>query len=291
MAGAVTRFWPAHFGRKGATPSSISTEPSGCAVDAFMVSDVGCVRSSNQDSIAFVSPGDAELRQRLGVLAVVADGMGGHNGGEVASAMAVETICRHYFSSAGDDAGQALALAMREANGAVFRAAGVNPDLEGMGTTATALVLVGNGVLFAHVGDSRLYRCFAGRCTQLTEDDSFVAEMVKNRLISAEQACHHPARNVLLRSLGTQEKLWVVAQRCDPAQVGDRFVLCSDGLWDTVEPREIAEIVSSQEPEGACRQLVEMARERGGSDNISVGVVAIRTAEPALQSIPENRAG
>ena len=281
VAGAVSRFWPVQFGRKSGAAATGATSPD-YVVDAFMASDVGCVRDSNQDSIAFVSPDDAEVRRRLGVLAVVADGMGGHNGGEVASAIAVETICRHYYATTSDDAAQALALAVREANGAVFRAAAADSTLEGMGTTATALVLVGNGVIFAHVGDSRLYRCRAGSSRQLTEDDSFVAEMVKNRLIRPEQAAHHPARNVLLRSVGTQEKLWAIAQHGDPPQVGDCFVLCSDGLWDTVEAREMARIVDTAEPEGACRQLIQMARERGGSDNISVGVLAIRALEPNL---------
>ena len=286
LAGAVSGFWPCRcVGKSPAEPSVGATSPDH-AVDAFMASDIGCVRSSNQDSIAFVSPSDADVRRRLGVLAVVADGMGGHNGGEVASALAVETICRHYFAAPDDDPGQALALALREANGVVFRASEADLALDGMGTTATALALIGTRVVFAHVGDSRLYRCVGGRCTQLTTDDSFVAEMVKNRMITAEQALHHPARNVLLRSLGTQAKLWLVAQSCDPVEPGDCFVLCSDGLWDMVEMQEIARIVASAEAEDACRQLIELARERGGSDNISVGVLAIRSAEPLQELHP-----
>ena len=185
LAGAVTGFWPCRSGGKSPLEPSLGATSPGHAVDAFMASDIGCVRSSNQDSIAFVSPSDADVRRRLGVLAVVADGMGGHNGGEVASALAVETICRHYFAAPDDDPGLALALALREANGVVFRASEADLALDGMGTTATALALIGTRVVFAHVGDSRLYRCVGGRCTQLTTDDSFVAEMVKNRMITA----------------------------------------------------------------------------------------------------------
>ncbi|WP_186408151.1 Stp1/IreP family PP2C-type Ser/Thr phosphatase [Candidatus Accumulibacter aalborgensis] len=264
----------------------MSAQPLGYALDAFTASDIGCVRSSNQDSLAFVSPKAPEVRRRLGVLAVVADGMGGHNGGEVASAMAVDTICRHYFATPGDDPGQGLALALRAANSAIFQAAEADSELDGMGTTVTAMVLVGEGVLFAHVGDSRLYRCFAGQSTQLTEDDSLVADMVRKRLIASEQARHHPARNVLLRSLGTQAKLSIVTQRCDPLRIGDRFVLCSDGLWDTVEPQEIAGIAASLDAERACRQMIELARDRGGSDNISVIVIAIHAAEGAAEPLP-----
>ena len=99
LAGAVTGFWPCRSGGKSPLEPSLGATSPGHAVDAFMASDIGCVRSSNQDSIAFVSPSDADVRRRLGVLAVVADGMGGHNGGEVASALAVETICRHYFAA------------------------------------------------------------------------------------------------------------------------------------------------------------------------------------------------
>ena len=287
LAGAITGFRPDPLGRSAAAQCSMSAQPLGYAVDAFMASDIGCVRSSNQDSLAFVSPKALEIRQRLGVLAVVADGMGGHNGGEVASAMAVDTICRQYFATSGDDPGQGLALALRAANGAIFQAAEADRELEGMGTTVTALVLVGECVLFAHVGDSRLYRCFAGQSTQLTEDDSLVADMVRKRLIASEQARHHPARNVLLRSLGTQAKLAIVTQRCDPPRTGDRFVLCSDGLWDTVEPQEIAYIAASLDPERACRQMIELARERGGSDNISVAVIAIDAPEAAAEPLPQ----
>ncbi|MBL8395520.1 MAG: serine/threonine-protein phosphatase [Candidatus Accumulibacter sp.] len=247
-------------------------------VETRMLSDIGRQRSSNQDSFAFICPGDLLQRQRRGVLTVIADGMGGHNGGEVASALAVETICQNYFATPGDDPGTALVAAMREANRTIIRATEAEPALAGMGTTATALVLVGELVVFAHVGDSRLYRCLDGRCSQLSEDQTVAAEMVRSGLLSVAQARHHPARNVLLSSLGTAHRLRVVAQHCAPPVIGERFVLCSDGLWESVDGEEMAAIVGRQAPAMACRRLVELALERDGSDNISLAIVSIEPA-------------
>ncbi|WP_300317155.1 protein phosphatase 2C domain-containing protein [Accumulibacter sp.] len=260
----------------------MNESPAAFIVQARMASDVGCVRRANEDSIAFVRPQDADLRQRLGVLAVVADGMGGHRAGEVASALAVETICHAYFASPADqDPLRALKLAVREANSAIHRAGLADRALAGMGTTATALVVMSTAVLFAHVGDSRLYRCTGGCCRQLTDDHTLVEQMVRDGLISVQEARQHPMRSMLLRSLGTSPGVRVAAQRCAAPAVGESFVLSSDGLHESVEAADIAEIVASLAPEAACRQLIELARERDGSDNISVGVIAIQPADSA----------
>ncbi|WP_300454902.1 Stp1/IreP family PP2C-type Ser/Thr phosphatase [Accumulibacter sp.] len=258
-------------------------------VQACMAKDIGLVRETNQDAIAFVSPGDPGERRRRGVLAIVADGMGGHKGGEVASALAVQTVCRDYFAAPVDDPLQAIGLAMAEANETVYRAAEADRALSGMGTTATALVLVGGNVLFAHVGDSRLYRCHQGQARQLTEDDTLVEQMVKEGMITAAEARHHPERNVLVRSLGTRPEVRITTRRCDPPKIGECFVLCSDGMYDSIKPEEIARIVEAGDPETACRQLIELARERDGSDNISVGIVAVRTPDTAEKSMPVTR--
>jgi len=282
VAGAVQRSWPSQFSGRSRASTRLRAILTGCRVDAFLASDIGCVRDSNQDSMALVVPGEAALRQRRGLLAVVADGMGGHNGGEVASAVAVETICRSYFSAAAaEDPAAALALALREANAAVFGTAEADSRLAGMGTTATALALVDGHALVAHVGDSRVYHCRSGQGRQLTTDDSLIVELINNGMISAEQARHHPARNVLLRSLGTQAKLWVIANPGAPAAPGDSFVLCSDGLWDSIDADEIAQFVAAMNPEEAVRRLIALARARDGSDNISVGVLTIQAA-PAV---------
>ena len=260
----------------------MSEAPASYSVQAAVASDVGRVRLSNEDSLAFVCPDDPGLRQRLGVLAIVADGMGGHRGGEVASALAVETICRDYFATPpGDDCLQALELAMLAANKAICRAGEADCALEGMGTTATVLVVVADEVLLAHVDDSRLYRCSNGQCAQLTEDHTLVEQMLRDGMISAEDARRHPMRNMLMRSLGTPTGLRVATRRCPPASVGDVFVLCSDGLHESFEPTEIAAIVASMEPAAASRRLVELACERDGSDNVSVVVVGIAPAAAA----------
>jgi serine/threonine protein phosphatase PrpC len=279
VASAVAGLWLGNSGRKRAGGRSVNPAAASYIVECGSATDVGRVRSSNQDATAFIAPSDPAQRRRRGVLAVVADGMGGHNAGEVASGLAIETICRCYFAAPGDDPRHALEMALREANDVVFRAAQADATLEGMGTTVTALALVGGNGWFAHVGDSRLYRCSAGQCVQLTQDQTLVAELVKNNLLSAEQARHHPARNVLVSSLGTQASLRVVAERCAPPLPGDCFVLCSDGLWESVEPGDIAASVASDDVEGACRELVALALERDGHDNVSVVVLALRPVE------------
>ena len=179
---------------------------------------------------------------------------------------------------------QALELAMLAANKAICRAGEADCALEGMGTTATVLVVVADEVLLAHVGDSRLYRCSNGQCEQLTEDHTLVEQMLRDGMISAEDARHHPMRNMLMRSLGTPTGLRVATRRCPPASVGDVFVLCSDGLHESFEATEIAAIVASMEPAAASRRLVELACERDGSDNVSVVVVGIAPAAAADQA-------
>ncbi|MBN8452566.1 protein phosphatase 2C domain-containing protein [Accumulibacter sp.] len=245
-------------------------------VEAHLASDIGRVRCSNQDSLAFFSPAEAQQWHHRGVLAVLADGMGGHNAGEVASAMAVEALGRRYFASGAVDPGNALTTAMGDANQAIVQAAAADSALAGMGTTATALVVVGSRVLVAHVGDSRLYRCRDGRCRQLTVDHTVAAEMARNGLLSATQARHHPARNVLLLSLGSERTLRVVTQADVPPVIGESFVLCSDGLWESVDAAEIGRVVARIDAAAACRRLLELALTRDGNDNISLGIVSIR---------------
>ncbi|HAY29713.1 MAG TPA: serine/threonine-protein phosphatase [Candidatus Accumulibacter sp.] len=253
----------------------------GYRVEACMESHIGRVRSSNQDSLGFVCPADATQLRDRGVLVMIADGMGGHNAGEIASAMAVEVLCRSYFEGADADPGDALAAAMRQANEVILLAAATDSALAGMGTTATALVLVDSLVLFAHVGDSRLYRCRGGRCRQLTGDQTVAAEMVRSGLLSATQARHHPARHVLVESLGSEQPLRVVTQADAPPLIGEAFVLCSDGLWESVDADEIGHSVSTLDAATACRRLIELALERDGSDNISVAIVSVRPPAPS----------
>jgi PPM family protein phosphatase len=246
---------------------------------ATIQTDPGCVRDVNEDASRFISPNDSEVLAKKGVLLIVADGMGGHSAGEVASGIAVETISRTYFDSVGNPA-DSLKGAFTEANAKIYEASRSNESLEGMGTTCTALVLQDNSALAAHVGDSRLYLIRSGEIYLMTEDHSAVMEMVKLGIITIEQARHHEDRNVIVRALGTAPQVGVSIWE-NPLEVHahDQFVLCSDGLTDLVENNEIKNVVlSANDKHSACENLIQLAKKRGGYDNITVGILSIEPA-------------
>lgn len=257
---------------------------------ASMLTDVGCIRELNEDSGNFVQPEDPEVQASKGFLILVADGMGGHSAGEVASRMAVEVITRTYYEDGGDPQ-TALKKAFSEANRAIHSTAEKDESKAGMGTTCTALVLQNGTAISAHVGDSRLYLVREGAIYLMTEDHSAVMEMVKAGLITLEQARHHPDKNVILRAMGSHAEVEVTTwQEPFPVRAGDRFLLCSDGLYDMVEDDEIKGIVESQEPRSACERLIALAKERGGHDNISVGIVSLLPAgESQTKPVPQTR--
>jgi protein phosphatase len=257
-------------------------------IGASLLSDTGCVRDVNEDCGRIVHPADDEERERRGVLALVADGMGGHSGGEVASRIAVETVHRVYYEAPGAP-GVALAEALRAANLAIFERATLEPGLRGMGTTCVALAICGGEAYAANVGDSRLYLVREDRIYQMTADDSAVGAMVSQGLLTRNQARHHHDRNVILRALGTHEDVQVSTwEQPFPVRQGDRFVLCSDGLSDLVEDEELLDVVKASHEADACAGLVGLARSRGGFDNITV--VAVRVGAPAQgPSLPATR--
>jgi len=245
-------------------------------VVASLRSDVGCVREVNEDSGRYIQPGDSSLLARKGLLAIVADGMGGHSAGEVASNLAVDVIHRAYYE-AGDDARSAIESAIHEANREIYEASQRDEKLNWMGTTCVALVLKNGSALAAHVGDSRLYLIRSGQIYLMTEDHSAVMEMVKRGLISLEEARHHPDKNVILRALGSHPEVEVsVWDEAFPVREGDTFLLCSDGLYDLVEDEEIRQAVVACDPGSACESLIALAKERGGHDNITVGIISLR---------------
>src|SRR5205085_5096953 len=212
-------------------------------VEWAYVSDPGSGRDSNEDYAGAIVPEDTDTVP----LFVVADGMGGHAAGEVASRLAVETVLTTWQSSGSGPAHQRLRSAVRAANVAVYDA-GQDAERRGMGSTLTALALAGKEAVIAHAGDSRAYLVRDRQASQLTADHSRVGEMLRMRLITAEQAARHPARSMLTRSLGTDPVLQIDLTR-QPAELGDIFVLCSDGLWDVVARGEIATIATG-EPAG-----------------------------------------
>ncbi|HZH32403.1 MAG TPA: Stp1/IreP family PP2C-type Ser/Thr phosphatase [Pyrinomonadaceae bacterium] len=247
-------------------------------VVANIQTDRGCVRAANEDSGRFVRPNDPSLLARKGLLAIVADGMGGHSAGEVASRMAVEIVSRTYYGEQGAGTTEALRAAFEEANRRIHEAATDEPELRGMGTTCTALVLHEGHAFSAHVGDSRLYLLRGGEVYLMTEDHSAVMEMVKLGIITHEQARHHTDKNVILRALGTSPEVEVSTwEQPLVVRVGDQFLLCSDGLYDLVSDAEIKQaLVATDDLQAACEGLIERAKERGGHDNITVGILSIR---------------
>ena len=232
-------------------------------------SDVGLKRAQNEDHFTVWSPGEPESQAR-GTLLVVADGMGGAMAGEVASQLAVECVLEHYRNSQNgivDD----LRVAIETANRVIHEHSRSHAELRGMGTTCTAVVVRGADAYFAHVGDSRAYLVQKGAIRQITQDHSLVAQLVEHRHITPEQAKVDPRRNVVTRSVGVGAEVEVdTGQLDEPLSPGDALVLCSDGLHGLVEDREIARLVGRADPDRACQDLVELANQRGGTDNITV---------------------
>jgi len=240
-------------------------------------SDLGCQRENNEDSFGYWEAEDEQLFQRKGRLAVVADGMGGYEGGQEASRLAVETVIDYYRDFAGDDPQQALLEALLLAHERIREVGAVNPQLHGMGTTCTAMVLTADGLHFAHVGDTRLYLIRAGQIAQLTRDHSYVGRLVESGVISREEAEKHPQRNILTAALGTTADLVMdTAGRAEPVEPGDVLVICSDGLWGQVRDAEILEAAESKSPEEAGSCLIQLARERGGPDNITISILRLQ---------------
>lgn len=253
------------------------TEP--MEIQVSLRTDAGCVRSSNEDCGQAFNPSDPEALERKGKLIIVADGMGGHLGGEVASNIAVETIGRDYYSSDGN-AAESLRMSFQRANTQIYETARTDEQLAGMGTTCTALVLLQGQAIAAHVGDSRLYLIRAGEIYLMTEDHSAVREMVKLGIITAAEARNHEDKNVIIRALGTSSEVEVSMWDAPFAiHEGDQFVLCSDGLHDLVTDEEIRNVVLSAElNHSACEHLIQMAKGKGGHDNVTVAIVSIRPA-------------
>ncbi|HET9689820.1 MAG TPA: Stp1/IreP family PP2C-type Ser/Thr phosphatase [Acidimicrobiales bacterium] len=236
---------------------------------AGAATDVGLVRSANQDSY---------LVCERAALYAVADGMGGHAAGEVASATAVAALEDTYLADASATP-QALARAAEAANRAVFERARTDPAMHGMGTTLVAVALTsgqgGPTLAVANVGDSRCYRLRDGELEQLTVDHSLVGELVAQGRLAADEAEFHPQRNVLTRAVGVDADVPVDLFEVD-AFTGDRLLLCSDGLIRELSDRAVASILRRRpDPDEAARELVGEARLSGGSDNITVIVVDV----------------
>ena len=225
-------------------------------------SDRGLIRSSNQDSVYAGN-----------TLLVVADGMGGHAAGDMASRLVVAAFVPLDDRDAGGDLLRALAKATRDGNAAIADVVHENPELDGMGTTLTALLFDGGRLGMAHVGDSRAYLYRNGVLHQLTHDDTFVQSLIDDGRITQEEAAHHPQRSLLLRALNGTE--------VDPSltirevTAGDRYLICSDGLPGVVSAEAIAEALANPDPGVTADALIQLALVGGGPDNITVIVADV----------------
>jgi protein phosphatase len=232
-------------------------------------SDVGRVREANEDSYLVREP-----------VFAVADGMGGHIAGDVASQTAVETIEREMGNGAGLDPDRLVGI-VQSANAAIWERAKGDPTLRGMGTTCTLAFLAGGEIHLAHVGDSRGYLYRDGELSQITEDHTLVGRMVREGRLTAGEAERHPQRSIITRALGVDEHVEVDTITLTVKE-GDRILLCSDGLTSMIGTGEIRDVLSSQdEAQAAADRLVELANSAGGEDNITVVLVDITSGEAA----------
>ena len=237
-------------------------------------SDLGLVRTENQDSYGKFPLDSNDLDRNKGLLFIVADGMGGHVGGKEASQTAIKIVNREYFSFSSKVVPECLKYAFKNANIKIFQSSKGEMQFHKKGTTCTALVLEQEFAHIAHVGDSRVYRITDGEIEQLTDDHTQVEEMLKKGIISEEEAKDHPGKSILVRALGIEHDIEVDIKEKIPVKCGQYFVLCSDGLA-RVKKEEIKDIVTSEIPTNACKKLIQLANDRGGHDNITVLIIKI----------------
>lgn len=233
--------------------------------------DRGKIRERNQDYIVTV-------RGRRYTLLVVADGMGGHNAGEIASKIAATTIREFIFKNFDSytDIEKLLHDAINASNSEVYNEAKRNENLEGMGTTATCCLVYCDKVYIGHVGDSRAYLINKVGIVKITQDHSYVQQLIDNGSITENEALNHPQRNLITRAVGTEEYVEVDTKSMD-INNGDMILICSDGLTNYLNSHEIFDIVKNK-MEASVDELVDLANERGGSDNISV-IIARKEGE------------
>jgi len=237
------------------------------------LSSVGRVRERNEDYFGYFQPPESGALPKKGRLFVVADGMGGETAGDVASRLAVEIVHESYFADRADDPTEALRMSLQAANRAIYERAQTQPERARMGTTCTALVVRDDAAHVAHVGDTRAYLIREASMTRLTRDHSLAESGLAN---------------VLTRALGMHPTVDVdVLDRPVPISREDMFLLCSDGLWGQIEDGEVLRtVLARRDPQAACRDLVALANERGGRDNITVQLIRIAGGADYLEAAP-----
>jgi len=256
-------------------------------VEFAALSDVGFRRRNNQDAYAVLLSQTVDEWDLRGHLFLVADGMGGHAVGELASKIASDTIPHAYSKMVDVPVTRALRSAVEQGNAAIFERAELNAEFSRMGTTCTTLVLAPEGAVLGHVGDSRCYRIRQGHIEQLTFDHSLQWELLRQGRMSAEEIFRTEPRNVITRSLGPQPRVDVDIEGPYAVEPGDVYVLCSDGLTGHVGDPEIGAIAGTLPPTEACRMLVNLADVRGGADNITALIVRVGLAPTQPEPLAE----
>ncbi|MDQ3514236.1 MAG: protein phosphatase 2C domain-containing protein [Chloroflexota bacterium] len=241
-------------------------------------------RPDNEDAVlevSLASAGDGEIGSQPGFLLAVADGMGGHQRGEVASQLAIETLGRMVNEDPGADTALLLKQAFRRANDVIHQNGRASGDGSIIGTTLVAVVIRGKYATIANIGDSRAYLVRANQLTQITRDHSLVAEQVAEGAMTSDEARQSPHRNILTHALGHRQKL-------DPKLPSifeivllaeDRLILCSDGFHDVVGDSDMVEVVLQFDPPGAVGALIDLAKTRGTTDNVTAAVVRVESAK------------
>lgn len=253
---------------------------------------VGMRRANNQDSFAVMVAESTERFERRGHLFVVADGMGAHAAGELASKIASEQIAMRYIGSQKTDTGEAISQAVHQANTAIFERGQSNPEFHNMGTTASSLVLRGGKAYVAHVGDSRVYRLRGGTLEQLTFDHSLVWEMEASGQVDSNSPLGRAIpKNVITRSLGPGEHVLVDLEGPFEIQIADRFLLCSDGLTGQIEDNDLGVLMDCLPIDKIAPVLIDLANLRGGPDNITVIVVDVTGEHVASRNAEATGAG
>jgi serine/threonine protein phosphatase PrpC len=252
------------------------------------VSDVGMRRASNQDSLAISLANSPQVYQSHGHLFVVADGMGAHAAGELASELATENIPHSYHKLSDLVPSEAIVEAVRQANSKIYNKGQGSVDFQGMGTTCSCLVLMPCGALVAHVGDSRVYRLRGGSFEQLTFDHSLVWEMAAAGRANEEDIPAYVPKNVITRSLGPHPTVAVDVEGPFDLRSGDRFLLCSDGLTGPLKPELIGMVIGALPPAEAAQTLADLANLLGGPDNITSIVAEVLDTASLGQTVPDD---
>jgi protein phosphatase len=246
-------------------------------VSVYCVSDIGLIRQNNEDSCKLLKD------ERFFVLA---DGMGGHQAGEVASKVTVEQLCTLFqerFDSSHTDLAYAehfIKEIIQEVNAMIYRLGRENSQLKGMGTTLCCILFHLQGLIYGHVGDSRIYRIRQGRLEQLTKDHSLLRELIDLGQLSEQQAGDFLYKNIITKAIGTELSVEPTVAHCS-LEPGDMILMCTDGLSDLVSFKEIQEILNENTEEKIVQLLVKKAKQKGGYDNITVILVKVRDKNEA----------